>query len=490
MRNLPNILFLFSDQHNAKCMSNTGYSDVKTPNMDRLAERGVRFTNAFCQNPVCTPSRISFLTGQYCHNHGYYDLFGPIPLKLYSMFEHFRKFGYRTAAIGKLHTPFGWLEKHCDFADHLYGEFAGESKGSYDLYLEKLGIIDDSRIYPLAGKPTIDSYESEVPLEHSIERFTTKRAVDFLDSIDTDQPWMMWVSHYRPHKQTSPSKPFGTMYDPGKLKLPPNYYDTLEGKPERQKQHRDFARSNVFLYGLEPEAAERRFLAHYLGLVSQVDESIGILLDEVERRAGLDNTIIVYASDHGDFAAEHGMVEKVYGISYDAVDNIPLIISGPGKIREGSVCNELVEAVDVFPTFCDLAGIPTPDCVQGKSLKPFLNGENTPQKDAAFTENAWTKSIRTKEWRLVYHPYEDSGELYDMVNDRWQLRNLYNNESYERIKIELQKKLLDWLITTTRPVTYFSALALGERLDYYSRNTGEEDGKVSYNETKVFQCYR
>ena len=111
----PNVLFIISDQHNAKCLGVAGHPDVKTPNLDRLAREGVRFTTAITQNPICTPSRVSFFSGQYCHNHGYYGLGGRNPGGLPNILGHFRKFGYATAAIGKIHCPENWIEKDCDY---------------------------------------------------------------------------------------------------------------------------------------------------------------------------------------------------------------------------------------------------------------------------------------------------------------------------------------------------------------------------------------
>ena len=205
----PNILFLFSDQFNARCLSVAGHPDVQTPNLDRLAHEGVRFENTYTQNPVCTPSRVSFLSGLYPSTHGYYGLYGREPDQaMTSMFSYFREQGYRTGALGKLHTPRYWIEKDCQF---VYDEFL-----EHPNYLEGAGYYDENDNRPFNGNR--NGKLSNLPFEHSCESVLVKQTVRFLRNLGEpadrgadDVPWFAWVSFARPHSPLTPSEPFASM---------------------------------------------------------------------------------------------------------------------------------------------------------------------------------------------------------------------------------------------------------------------------------------
>ena len=191
-----NVLLVISDQHIAACMGNEGHPQAITPNMDHLAEMGVRFSNAYTQNPICTPSRISILSGQYCHNHGYYGLSGPTPMGLPNLFEHYQNNGYRTAGIGKLHlptTPQYWGEAHMDlFADSYLNEQGRPSP--YYTYLEELGLRDreDSVELPeFPGRQQHEGRPSMLPYEHSVEGWCVQQATRFIDGILAHQDQMI-----------------------------------------------------------------------------------------------------------------------------------------------------------------------------------------------------------------------------------------------------------------------------------------------------------
>lgn len=524
----PNVLILYSDQHNARCLSCAGHPDVQTPNLDRLAAEGLRFDNAYANNPICTPSRISFLSGLYPSTHGYYGLYGPPPAApMTSLFRHFRAHGYRTGALGKLHTPRYWIESDCQF---VYDEFIEHPK-----YLEGAGYYERNDNRAFTGPR--DGERSELPLAHSCELALAKQAVRFLrnegeprDRGDAAAPWLAWVSFSRPHQPYTPSSPFAEMYTAASVTLPPT---SPEEKPEIRKKREGIGEGEL-----------RRIVAAYLGLVSQVDHAIGSILEELERSGQLERTIIVYTADHGDYAGEHGLYEKSGGLSYRAITCVPLIVRLPGGGRPAAAaersggeaaggsaapdvpaaagspaspassrppvppgraaaephtapasggyprCAELIEAVDVFPTLCELAGVPVPHTVQGVSFAGLLNGAKLGAnagrsaaaraasgsatgrgRTSALTENAYRKAIATASWRYVANLRgEQPDELYNLDDDPWELRNRIGDPACAEIAAELLRELLDRTVRARKPVNAINGMWHGHRYD--------EDGRI------------
>jgi arylsulfatase A-like enzyme len=228
------------------------------------------------------------------------------------------------------------------------------------------------------------------------------------------------------------------MYSPAKIFLPP-------GAEHDNKLFVDQRKTNG-------EEKIRNILAKYLGLVSQVDYGIGIILQELKTFGQLENTIIVYSADHGDFAGEHSGFEKCGGISTRAITCIPMIFRYPEKAAQDIVCDEIVESVDVFPTLCELAGIEIPDTVQGKSICQLLNGSNSVIHDSALTENPYRKALATKEWRYVANLSDEKDELYDLKNDQWEHNNLIDDPAYKDIADCMFRKLFRRIAEARRPI--------------------------------------
>jgi len=229
-----NVLHIISDQHLARCMGAEGHPQAITPNMDRLAAQGVRFTRAYTQNPICTPSRVSIFSGQYCHNHGYYGLNGPAPENLPGFVRHFRQQDYGTAGIGKLHTsddPQDWLLEQCDLYAECYDYCSSPATSldsAYFAYLNKLGLRDkeDSISLPEfdhAGGQEQEGRPSLLPYEHSVEGWCVQEAIKFMAGCD-DQPFCMQVSMPKPHQCYTPSQKFWDMY-PDDLDYPAGLFD-------------------------------------------------------------------------------------------------------------------------------------------------------------------------------------------------------------------------------------------------------------------------
>ncbi len=455
----PNIVIVKSDQHNARCLGVNGHSQVQTPNLDELAKSGVNFTRAFVQSPICSPSRMSYLTGQYVHNHGVYHNCG-VPSdrftgELPSMLGVFKENGYRTGIVGHIHLSAQWLAPQCDMFRDMHGK-----NNPYDAYLAGKGLLHlrDDEAYQ--GHSQIrDACASELSFEDSYEGYCYKSFCDLLEGGRKDEPFLFQIDSLHPHENYIPVKEFWEMYAGVELELPPSVDEDLSNKPPYQQWQIEKERTDPDLWVFEPktyQAGRLRKLQGYYGCISQVDYMVGLVRKKLAEIGEAENTIIVYCSDHGDFALEHGLLEKAPGISYDAVTRVPFIWSWPtGRFTSGTV-DELVESVDVFPTLCTLAGIEPPDSIDGKNIRDMLFGRARPLRDFVVTEFPFSRVIRTKEWKLCHRPRgmfkekDDAGELYHVTEDPWEMANLYDDPRYCKIREELRRRLFDWTQWTTR----------------------------------------
>lgn len=497
----PNIVFILSDQHNAKVLGHKNHPDVKTPNLDKLAEEGVRFDNAITQNPICTPSRTCFLSGQYAHNHGIYNLCGPQPKNLPNMLGYFRKAGYQTAAIGKIHCPEYWVEDQSDiFIETNPGCSIGGSK-EYMSHLAERGLQEEFKLSEgrkgIFGQ-AMDGYQSPLPYRDAPEGFIVTQAKKFMDDVrESGKPFIAHLSFPRPHQTYAPAEEFWNLYDENTLTMPPNWkYDNQQKAPNLKRTLKGQIERAEEWTITEPRTYDdgcRRKMRGYLGSVSMVDHAVGEIMAYLQELGIADNTIIVYSSDHGDYACEHGLIEKAPGICSDAITRIPYIWKVPGTAKAGHVAEELVETVDVFPTLCSLTGLDLPETADGKDITPLLKGEGQALRQVGVTEFAWSKSLRKGPWRFVYYPKEmfeaeypeGFGELYNLDQDPWEMDNLYFKAEYQEKVVELRRDLMDWLVTTTRVVgTNDSSQPEGKQAVTRYKVSTNVDGKIGYKHLK------
>ncbi len=483
MAKKPNILILYSDQHSARTLGCYGNPQVKTPNLDALAASGVQMNNAFCNNPICTPSRMCMLSGQYTHNFGYYGLAGECPEQLPNLFGHFRAQGYTNGVVGKIHTPAGWVSNVCDFVADGYGfekpvtlanlkdeeGCQGLRQDDYAAYLQKLGLYEgrDDKVlheqFALYGHRRgqgLDARPSQLPDEHSFESWCADEANQFIDDCHAqEKPFCLWLSLPRPHETYCPSQKHWDAYEGMELELPPNAETTMAHRSSVSREKLKAFREQDDWMNFEPkdyETARRRVLRGYYACVTQSDAAYGEVLAKLDELGITDDTIIVYTTDHGEFAGEHGMIEKAPGISFSCVTHIPMIFKYSG-CPKGEVRQSMAESVDIFPTLCNLAGVPAPNWVDGRDLTQTVE-DDTPCKTVAVTENPNTKTIHTQQYKLTqflpeFHGGEEFGELYDRINDPWELKNLYFEPEYQSVVHDLRYQLYCWLVRETRNKT-------------------------------------
>lgn len=480
------VLWIMADQHNAKCTGWGAFPEpVRTPNLERLAATGTRFDRAFSQNPLCTPARTTFVTGQYPTNHGHYGLTGygveetrsPSPTTVFGLAADA---GYRTGVFGKVHTPPGLIEPDVCVLRDVYGHNAPAHYESYLDAKSRRGDRDDDQLPEWRevagpdGGQGIDARPTRLDYEDTPEHWAMRRARQFIG--ESDGPTFTWLSFPRPHQVYAPPDRFWARYpDPDELTLPPSADEDLSDKPAHQRETRArHATGDLAVF--EPrtyDALRRRKLKGYLGCVTMVDDLVGRMLDFLEREGLREETLVVYCSDHGEFAVEHGLLEKAPGVSYDAVSRIPLVWSWPGTVEQGAACDDLVEAVDFLPTVAELLGRSRPASADGRSLAGSLSGgQPDAERRYAASENPWAKSVRTDRYRLTIYPRgffgegsDERYELYDLEADPWETENLAADPAREPVVRELSRHLYDFAVVNRRPGSTHPPLDADESAD-------------------------
>jgi arylsulfatase len=467
MKKKPNILMVLADQHNANHLGFMGHKQALTPRLDEFASQGTAFSRAYASNTICTPSRVSILSGQYCHNHGYYGLSGPTKDGMDNLFRHCKKEGYRTAGYGKLHLPIDprhWLENDLDYFGDAYETSDGWiGKSEYFDYLTEKGLREkedswhNTREYS-EKSIALDCCPSKLPYEDTMEMWCARKAMEFIKE-DKNKPFCIQVALQRPHHPSIPQKKFWDLY-PHDIELPHTLHREPEGRPPMFREKFKASQNRIWEYALPGEDWEdgaRRHWRGTLACVTQMDDVFGQLMDFLDKEGLTDNTIVLYGSDHGGYHGIFGIEEKAPGICSDQVCRVPMIWRGPGIDSKGKIMEQLVENTDISPTLLSLCGLDPMDGADGLDISLLLQGQDRPVHTVAVTENAYSKSINFGEYRLVHYPESmfnaPFGELYNMKEDPMELNNLYFERDYQELVQRGKSLLLDWLISTTRVVT-------------------------------------
>jgi arylsulfatase len=464
----PNIVVIMTDEQKVDSLGLYGNPVVRTPALERLAARGVLFDHAFVPYPVCVPSRVSFFTGRYPHAHGS----RANPILMESREIHLPGFckerGYRLGLVGKNHCF--RAEQLAAFDDVYEVSHRGPVQPSADPEIEAAKAFQ-AQPWLLLG-PCASAINPFSP-EKCGTALIGERAARFVRE-SRDRPFFLWVSFADPHTPFQAPEPYASLYRPEEVILPPK--DDLRGKPERQRIARH-------MFGMDDveEDVLRRVGAIYWGMVRFIDDQVKRLLETLEETGLLDDTLIVFTADHGEYLGEHGLIRKSNAL-YDCLVRVPLIVSWPSQVRAGERRPELVETVGVLPTILDLLDWPTPTGVQGQSFAPLLRGEGGYVREAVFAEvgfegqpvgwgelrdiptgpldyrffpwgargEAWRgrgKMVRTRDWKLVRYETGE-GELYALGEDPYELRNRIDDPACGPVVRELETRLLRWLIAS------------------------------------------
>ena len=421
-RRLPNILILFADQMRADAMGCAGNRCLKTPHLDRLAMGGVRFENAFVSLPLCSPFRASLFTGKYPHSNGQFANHYPIPLGQRFLPQMLRDAGYQTGYIGKWHLEGGPKPGFVPPGERRLGfeHFVGFNRGHF--YFDSIYYRDDGQHYHC------DRYEPDFQTDHLIE---------FMQScIDSDpaRPFFGMVCFGPPHGPIESPLYYRDLYSPEEVPI------------------RDSVPADA-----KSQARARKFLAGYYGMISNVDHNVGRVLDWLDRRGIAEYTLLIFLSDHGDMAGEHGRHGKK--CPYDAAMRVPFLVRYPARFAGMREIQHLVDvSVDTMPTLLELCGVSVPDEVQGLSYLPLLEGDPTPVRTKVYYEVVMEREgperhpvpergVRTLEW--LYVRTEDRPTmLFDLKSDPLETVNLVDAPRHHEIQDNLDRRLRAHMIDT------------------------------------------
>lgn len=422
----PNVLFIFTDDQRPDAFGALGNPDIKTPNMDRIINSGFVFNRAYIQGSMtfatCLPSRAMIMSGK--------PLFRA-PLQLDSgvlMPQVFQKSGYRTFATGKWHNGESSFEKCFDEAEAVF--FGGAARTHINVPVNRM----------IAGLM--------VPYDAG-ETFSTDlfadAAIEFIEGqSEKEQPFFCYIPFTAPHSPVTPPGKWATMYDPDKITLPPNHAALRPDLVDQQQgtSRRGGGRGGRGRQGgdVSPvDRAKQRYAAYY-GLISHLDHHIGRVLDTLKKTGQAENTIILFATDHGMSMDSHGQSGKHN--AYEHTSRVQMVASGAGVPKGSS--DALVYLYDIYPTLCGLTGLPIPDEVEGKSLAKVIHGKQAKVRDHLFTAYMDDqRTIRDDRWKLFYRSKEDRAALYDLKNDPHELNDLAakpeNKDRIAKLKVELAK---------------------------------------------------
>jgi len=424
----PNLLFIMSDQHNYRVMGCAGDKLAITPNLDRLAARGVRFHTAYTQAPVCVPARMSLITGRYTHAHGALDNAYALPPDERTIGHHFAEHGYLTAAIGKMH----FIDP-----DNHHGFDVRIDHKEFNATIPQEARVWHARSGDNTWRRTTGGF-SPLPKEQFFECFVAQETVRFLQQ-QRDQPFCLWCSFVAPHPPFYPPKEFFDLFPIDRVHLP------KQAPPDAPPLIPLLARKQQEWRGLTEEQV-RTMIAAYYGMVTMMDESVGTVYRALEGLGLADNTIVSYTSDHGDLLYQHRMFLKFN--FFEGSARIPMILSWPGHLPQRRVVNTIVEHVDMYPTFCELAGLPIPETVQGRSLLPLLKGRGADWPNRAFGEQGRDmRMIRHGRCKLNFYDGQPL-ELYDLENDPAEFYNLVGKPKLQPVVERLKQETADWLAAT------------------------------------------
>ncbi|SHG80570.1 Arylsulfatase A [Chryseolinea serpens] len=435
-----NIIFILADDHRYDAMGFMKKNDwAETPNLDRLAREGKHLKNAFVSTALCSPSRASILTGQYAHKHTVVDNTAPEPTIIEYFPQLLQKANYQTAFFGKWHM--GNDDDHPRKGFHHWEGLKGQ--GEY--YNPSLN-IDGQRI-----QFKDSTYVADLLTDH---------AIDWLNKRSKDKPFFVYLSHKGVHAPFQPAKRHNDRYKNKPVPLPPSYSLTATDEykkhniPEWVKEQRHSWHGVDYMY--HGQIDFDTFYRKYFETLLSVDESVGKVMDYLKANGLEENTMVIYMGDNGFSFGEHGLIDKRH--AYEESMRVPLLIKYPAFVAAGSSTDAMVQNVDIAPTLLELAGIPVPKAMQGKSFLEVLKGNATQHKDQIFYEYYWEYafpqtptmfSVRTEQYKYIhYYGLWTQNELYDLKKDPNEMNNLIADPEYRELSKQLSTQLFDWLETT------------------------------------------
>lgn len=457
----PNIVFIMSDDHAAHAISAYGSRINQTPHLDRLAKEGMRLQNCFAVNSICTPSRATILTGKYSHLNGC-PTFNRFDGSQPTVAKHLQRAGYHTGMIGKWHL--------------------GSDPTGFDRWtiLPGQGDYHDPLFLEPKGNRVIQGYVTDI---------ITDLAIDFLETRPKEKPFFLMYHHKAPHRAWEPDAKYKALFANRQIPEPATLRDEYKGRADalkecEQKVFSDMTRRDLKLeppadlkgpqrnqwLNEKPTAVEvvkdgvkqvlkgpaldawkyQRYMQDYLACVQSVDDNVGRFLDYLDKTGLAQNTVVIYTSDQGFFLGDHGLYDKRF--MYEESIRMPFLVRWPGQIKAGSVQQALAINADFAPTFMEIAGVPVPEEMQGRSLVPLLKGQAPSNWRTSFYYRYYhdpghhnTRAhygVRTATHKLIYYWKKDQWEMYDLQQDPEELNNIYSNPAQQPAVQKLKAEML------------------------------------------------
>ncbi len=479
-RGRPSFLVICCDQLQSAALGCNGNPDVKTPNIDRLARDGCSFRRAYCNNSVCMPARSTMITGLYPRQHGCITNGTVLPESVPTLPAVLARHGYRTHSVGKLHfqpldtedsaeSRDGWMDgRITSLPKNYYGFQSSDFIGGHvnyvfgdytnDLCKNHPGVYEQYQRANAAWRSEgrHNCWKMDVPPELHYNNWIAEKSIRFMES-SSDDPFFLWCSFPDPHFPFAATKPYADLYDPDTLEICPTAFEPPR-EPETLQRRREFFKKNYMF----DEKTLREMTAQTYGMITHVDDCVGKIIDWVEQSGQMDNTVILFIADHGEYLGSHHLIEKADWM-YEELARIPMIWRVPRAARPGESSERVVSQIDLVPTLLDYAGIPVsefdmrknfaaaPVTLPGRSLKPMLSGGAPLAERPAFLEydEDWHASgfyrVRTligARYKLVVYTATGGGQLFDLQNDPCERENLWDRAEHSRIKAQMMEAML------------------------------------------------
>jgi arylsulfatase A-like enzyme len=427
----PNFVIFLGEGHRADALSLAGNGILKTPHLDRLGREGMNLPNAFVVNALCSPSRATILTGLYSHTTGAIDNRNrPIPPAVPLLSDLFRQAGYEVACCGKAHVGGGLRDRYWDY-------YFGFNSPATNYYRPRLaegrsGAVGEEKVY--------DAY---------VDDLVTERAAGWLRQ-KREGPFCLFMLYQAPHGPFYRARRHLDLYNGIPIPKPSSFDDDLKGYPGKPRAFAEYPNKigTTNLGDNDPRTLEELVKDYYAGIVA-VDESAGSIMETLSQNGQLDNTVVLFTSDHGFFLGEWCFYDK--RLMHEPSIRVPMLIRYPKLIKPGLTSESMVLNLDIAPTLLELAGLSIPPWMQGHSMLPLLKGgEADWRKDWLYEYYEYPgaaaarphRGVRTERYKLIhYYLAPEEFELYDLANDPGELHNLYGEPPYAELATQLRERI-------------------------------------------------
>ncbi len=461
MSKQPNIIFIITDQQRYDTIAELGYDYMDTPNLDRLVKEGVHFEQCHVTAASCAPARASLFKGYYPHTTG---ILKNADLWRRSWIELLNDAGYHCTNIGKMHTwPFnssvGFHERYVveNKDRYLEGRYYFDE---WDKALRFRGLVKQQReLYRQLPdyNESLGAFDWKLPEDAHPDVFVGDMATHWIRNYPKCEPLFLQIGFPGPHPPYDPTPEYAAPYMEKELPIKEVTQEELDNQPPALKAmriHNVEVDHDSVVHQLNPTVeARHRQRAYYLANVTMIDKKVGEICEALEGQGYLDDSVIIFTSDHGDCMTDHGHSQK--WTMYDDITRVPLIVWSPGRFDAGKIVPSLVQQMDLGPAILELAGCEVPETLEAESLLPSLTNAEFTGRDYVFAEQAkdniltdaeFMTMVRNHDWKLVHFLDEPHGQLFDLKNDPAEVNNLWNDTAHDAKKQELLAVLREWRI--------------------------------------------